>query len=100
MGRLKIDVERARELRAAGLSWRKIADQLTEECGRSVRWHPISVAEAIRRADREKLAYAGSEKRGDGNISAVDQDNRLAPRGGGDRLLSALLNDPGRRQDC
>lgn len=96
MGRLTINVERARELRAVGLSWRKIAEQLTEECGRAVRWHPISVAEAIRRADREKVAYAGSEKRG-GNISVVDQDNRLVPRGGGDPLLSALLNRPDRR---
>ena len=48
-----IDPRRAAELRATGLKWREVADALTHEQGRAIRFTCQSVVAAVRRASKE-----------------------------------------------
>lgn len=45
-GRPTMDVDRGRELRAEGLSWRMVGIRLAEECGRPLPYQAASVQNA------------------------------------------------------
>lgn len=45
-GQIIMDVERGRELRADGMSWREVGIRLAEECGRPLPYQAASVQNA------------------------------------------------------
>lgn len=54
----RVPVERARELRAQGLSWKQVAWELTVETDRNVQYAGDAVQTAVVRADRREKETA------------------------------------------